>query len=135
MKRVPNMFRRKNTASELPKPPNKSEILSDLETFHIIQPIPERNRDLIDNVQQNGPSNSATSASAPSEDTVTEWWIQFEQFLSDIDELKNYQQHLQYKKNDLIELDNSITEQAKEIYEKLKNSIEEVKNVIENNEL
>lgn len=134
------MFRRaKKTGPEIPKPPSKEEILNDLETFHVIQPIRERNRDEPDaekQRQRTSPTSttnspSATSPSAPAQPIDdSEWWTKFEYFLADIDELKNYRQYLQFKKNDLADLDNFITEESNEIQRKLREHIEEAKRII-----
>lgn len=137
------MFRRnKKSSSGIPKPPSKDEILSDLETFHVAQPIRERTRDSADTeakqeqrtsstLPTTSPttSNRSTTTSAPRIDDAV-WWSYFENFLADIDELKNYRQYLEFKKTDLAEFDSFITEESSEIDKQLREHIETAKSII-----
>lgn len=137
------MFRRNKKADpEMPKPPTKEEILSDLKTFHIIRPVRERNHDTTetdaqkqDNVSlASNTSTVTTPATSPNVVDDAEWWAQFENFLADIEELKNYRQYLQFKKADLIDLDRFISKESDDIHNKLRDHIEETKRMLANNQ-
>lgn len=122
------MFRRSNkNQPEFPKPPTKNEILDDLKTFHVVQPIPEKIRESAENRAGKSPSSPTTS----SEESVGDWWLKFETFLSDIDELKNYQQHLEFKKNDLKDLNHFVSKEARDIQDNLNENIVSVKRLLE----
>lgn len=122
------MFRRSNkNQPEFPKPPTKSEILDDLKTFHVVQPIQEKIRESSENRAGKSPPSPTTST----EESVSDWWLKFETFLSDIDELKNYQQHLEFKKNDLKDLNHFVSKEARDIQDQLNENIESVKRLLE----
>ncbi|CAD7080193.1 unnamed protein product [Hermetia illucens] len=65
------MFQRKKQLGPPPSAPTVTEIIEDLETFHVEKPLLVKTRSL-------DPEGSSDA----------EWWKVFETFLSDVDDLK-----------------------------------------------
>lgn len=142
------MFRRaKKLDADIPQPPTKEDILSDLETFYIAQAMStERNSRSDGGVPDGTDNNSGTLANNSFSDEnsignssstavvaaspADPWWSRFDHFLNDIDQLKNYREYLKYKKNDLSDLDSFITVKVNDMSDKIKRNMEAAKRSI-----
>lgn len=128
------MFRRKTKLdSNPPKPPTKTEILDDLETFsleHVNRT--QRNESTLaalstSDLSLNSMDSSKTSKKGRNESDsdhhLDEWWNTFEKFLSDIDKLEVYQKQFVSKKSNLAKLDETIGLMADDIQTRIDDSL------------
>lgn len=125
------MFRRKITKldADQPKPPSKAEILEDLHTFGIDHMLVDKTRRRISNTIDINlidlpKSGKAQSIESDEGRQLNEWWLKFEKFLGDIDELESYQKQFDGKKRNLATLDDQISTMADEIQTKIGDSLQ-----------
>lgn len=135
------MFLRKakKTDVSLPKPPTKSEILDDLETFQMEHVLTKSNRNTLGAHSTSDTSLNSLDASkslksdrkdSEGDAQLDEWWQQFEKFLGDIDKLEMYQKQFQAKKMNLSKLDESIGLMADDIQTRINDSLQKAMNEI-----
>lgn len=137
------MFKKSSSLeSKLPKPPNRAEILQDMENF---------NFELVSEIQQNenilpatvdSSSSSAVerdqqsqSSDGQSRKNLPEWWQQFETFLNDIKHLEKKQMQFNMKKSNLKKLDTTITNMATDIRSQLDEGFELARHEIEDDSI
>lgn len=125
------MFGRKKTKLDvsLPKPPTKAEILEDLSTFCM-------DRTLLDAAKRRSSITTAGLAALASIDDSSKtagveqdmhlenWWSKFEIFLSEVDDLENYQKQFDGKKQSLEKLDSTIRVLSEDVHAQISKNVQ-----------
>ncbi|XP_031627670.1 uncharacterized protein LOC116343622 [Contarinia nasturtii] len=129
------MFRRKSKLDgNPPKPPTKTEILEDLETFNTNHMNRTRRKDsnFLGELSTFDASKSVLDSTkitkrdrkeSGSEQQLEEWWDKFEKFLDDIEKLETYQKQFETKKMNLAKLDETIGLMADDIQTRINDSL------------
>lgn len=124
------MFRRKTSKldAEQLKPPTKKEILEDLQTFVVEPFISEKERRRLSNIDTTliDLQKSGKSSGAETEENreLNQWWLKFEKFLGDIDDLENFHKQFDIKKTTLAKVDKTIGIMADEIQTRVSDSLQ-----------
>lgn len=123
------MFGRKKTKLDvsLPKPPTKAEILEDLSTFSI-------DRTVFDAIKRRTSTTSTGATASITESSkvagieqdvhLENWWNKFETFLSEVDDLENFQKQFDAKRNTLEKLDSTIRVMSDDVRTQIGKSVQ-----------
>lgn len=132
--RANKMFKKKSSKINVrpPKPPTKAEILEDLETFCVDHVFLQNARRL--STASLAASVSANESTKPLEEengiNLDDWWLKFETFLTEIDEMEVYQKQFDVKKKSLKRLDGTIQIMSDDIQLKISENLEKVLNEV-----
>lgn len=125
------MFGRKKTKLDvsLPKPPSKAEILEDLSTFcmdrTLLDAAKRRSSTTTGGVAELASIGESSKTAGVEQDIHLEnWWNKFEIFLSEVDDLENYQKQFDAKKQSLEKLDSTIRVLSEDVHAQISKNVQ-----------